>query len=49
MNHVQCLLHHMSKTNPTVLNGNEITGGDVLLNDNDEIVIGERSFRFKAG
>lgn len=39
----------MSKTNPTVLNGADITEENILLKNDDEIAIGERSFRFRSG
>jgi pSer/pThr/pTyr-binding forkhead associated (FHA) protein len=45
----QCRLQHLSKTNPTVLNGAEVIEESILLNDDDEISIGERSFRFRSG
>lgn len=44
----QCVLNHLSKTNPTLLNGEEVVRNVVLRHD-DKITIGERIFCFKSG
>jgi pSer/pThr/pTyr-binding forkhead associated (FHA) protein len=45
---LQCCLKHLSKTNPTRVNGVEITQ-ETILQNRDEISIGERKFIFETG
>ena len=49
INIAQVSVLHVSKTNPTELNGVPLTPNPVVLSHNDELKFGERIFRIEYG
>jgi pSer/pThr/pTyr-binding forkhead associated (FHA) protein len=44
----QYVLHHLSSTNPSVVNGEPITSGDRVLRDKDVLIFADKTFYFRA-
>lgn len=42
------MLHHLSSTNPSVVNGEPITSGDRVLRDKDVLIFADKTFYFRA-